>query len=131
MNNSVILQGKDENEMHLLRHSFTREAKKKTHKTNKNEKTKERKKKKLQKTQKTKTHIFKNEDAYFQEQRRIFSRTKTHIFKKEDAKKKTKRKTQILEERCKLSSDEYCSGTCAHIMCQKLKPNIQHSSTSL
>ena len=73
--------------MHLLLHPFTRERKKK-------KKTKTQKKiTKTQKTQKkTKTHIFKNEDAYFQERRR----------------KKTKTKTQILGERCQLSSGEYC-----------------------
>ena len=70
--------------MHLLLHPFTRERKK----TQKNAK-----KTKAQKTQKkTKTHIFKNEDAYFQERRR----------------EKTKTKTQILGERCQLRSGEYC-----------------------
>ena len=59
MNKSVILSDKDENEMHLLLHPFTRERKKTA---------KERKKK--TKTQKTKMHIFKNEGAYFQKRRR-------------------------------------------------------------
>ena len=59
-----------------------------------NAKKKRKKKTKTQKNaKKTKTHIFKNEDAYFQERRR---------------KKKTKTKTQILGERCQLSSGEYC-----------------------
>ena len=66
--------------MHLLLHPLTRGRKKK------NENAKERKKK--------------NENAFF-------SRTKTHIFKNEDA-KETKTKTQILGERCQLSSGEYC-----------------------
>ena len=76
--------------MHLLLHPFTRERKK-TQK--KNENAKERKKNEnAKKRKKTKTHIFKNEDAYFQERRR----------------KKTKTKTQILGERCQLSSGKYC-----------------------
>ena len=53
--------------MHLLLHPFTRERKKtqKT-KTQKNENAKERKKNEnAKKRKKTKTHIFKNEDAYF------------------------------------------------------------------
>ena len=68
-------------------------------KTKKNENAKKRKRKRMQKKRKrkkrkkTKTHIFKNEDAYFEERRR---------------KKKTKTKTQILGERCQLSSGEYC-----------------------
>ena len=79
--------------MHLLLHPFTRERKKRK----KNENAKKRKRKKMQKKKKnenakkrkkTKTHIFKNEDAYFQERRR--------------------KKTQILGERCQLSSGEYC-----------------------
>ena len=48
------------------------------------------------------------------ERKRMFSRTKTHIFMDEDAyfqerrRKKTKKDTQILGERCQLSSGEYC-----------------------
>ena len=49
--------------MHLLRHSFTREFKKKRIKTNKNENTQQRKRKCIKKTQKKKTHIFKSEEA--------------------------------------------------------------------
>ena len=61
MKNSVILQDKDENEMHLLLHPFTRERKKTQKKTKTQKNAKKRK--------------------------RIFSRTKTHILKNEDAKK--------------------------------------------
>ena len=78
--------------MHLLLNPFTRERKK----TQKNENAKKRKRKRTQKNEnakKTKTQIFKNEDAYFQERRR----------------KKTKTKTQILGERCQLSSGEDCN----------------------
>ena len=71
MNNDAILQGKDENEMHLSLHSSTRERKK-TQKTNANEDAKNEKAKQTQK----------NEDA---------KKTKTHISKNEDAKKKKKR----------------------------------------
>ena len=60
----------------------------KTTKTQKNAKKNENAKN----AKKKKTHVFKNEDAYFQERRR----------------KKTKTKTQILGERCQLSSGEYC-----------------------
>ena len=67
--------------MHLLLHQFTRECKKKRKRTQKN--------------------VKKTKNAYFQERRRIFSRVKTQ--------KKTKTKTQILGERCQLSSGEYCS----------------------
>ena len=82
MNNSFILQGKDENEIHLLQlHENAKKTKRKK-KGKKKENAKERKKK----TPK----IAKN-------RKRIFSRTKTQ-------KKKTK--NQILEERCKLSSGE-------------------------
>ena len=62
MKNSV---NKDENEMHLLLHPFTRERKKK------NENAKERKRKRTQKKTKTQT-TQKNQNAYFQERRRIF-----------------------------------------------------------
>ena len=79
--------------MHLLLHPFTRERKK-------NENAK---KTKTQKNAKKKTKTQKNA----KKRKRIFSRTKTHIFKNEDAKKKTKTKTQILGERCQLSSGEY------------------------
>ena len=64
---------------------------KKKRKRKKNENAKERKK---------------NENA--KKRKGIFSRTKTHIFKNEDANKKTKTKTQIIGERCQLSSGEYC-----------------------
>ena len=80
MNNIVILQGKDENEIYLILHPFTWERKiKKNEDAKKPQKNAKRKRKK-----KTKTHIFMNEDAYFQERRR---------------KKKIKTETQILEER--------------------------------
>ena len=95
--------------MHLLLHPFTQERKKtqknenakkkrKRKRTQKNENAKKRKRKRTPKKEtqknakKTKTHIFKNEDAYFQERRR----------------EKTKTKTQILGERCQLRSGEYC-----------------------
>ena len=88
MNNSVILQGADEHEMHLLLHSFTGERKKRIKTNIKHEKT--------QKLSQKNKDAKKNQDAYFR-------RTETHNFKNEDA-RKTKRKTQIFEERCKLSS---------------------------
>ena len=60
-------------------------------KRKKNENAKKRKRKRTQK----------NENAYFQDRRRIFSRTKTP--------EKTQTKNQILGERCQLSSGEYCT----------------------
>ena len=60
---------------------------------NAKKKRKRKKPKTQKKRKKTKTHILKNEDAYFQERRS----------------KKTKTKTQILGERCQLSSGEYCT----------------------
>ena len=75
--------------MHLLLHPFTRERNKAKKKTKTQKKTENAKKKKTQKSQ----------NAYFQERIRIFSRTRTQ---------KTKTKTQILGERCQLSSGEYC-----------------------
>ena len=75
MSKSVILQGKNENKMHLLLYSFTRERKK-THKT---------------KTPKAKTQKnAKNEDAKITQKKTTnthISRTKTHIFRNEDVKK--------------------------------------------
>ena len=61
MKSSVILYDKDENEMRLLLHPFTRERQKKNAE------------------KKTKTHNFKNVDAYFQERRRKQAKTKTQI----------------------------------------------------
>ena len=58
------------------------------------------KKLKHKRTQKTMTQTI-NDDAYFQERRRKFLRTKTQ--------KKRKAKTQIIGERCQLSSGEYCT----------------------
>ena len=77
--------------MHLLLHPFTRERKKNENAKEGKKKTKTQKNAKKTKTQK--------KNAYFQERRRIFSRRKTQ---------KTKTKTQILGERCQLSSGEYC-----------------------
>ena len=84
--------------MQLLIHPFTRERiKRKKRKRKKKTKTqKNAKKRKRKKTQK-------NENAYFQERRRIFSRTKTQKNENEDAN---------LGERCQLSSGEYCIGQC-------------------
>ena len=77
--------------MRLLLHPFTQDAKKNPKRKKRKRKKKIRRRKRTQ-TKKKKTHIFKNEDAIFQERRC----------------EKTKTKTQILRERCQLSSGEYC-----------------------
>ena len=58
-----------------------------------------KKKRKRKKTKNAKERK-KTQNAYFQERRCIFSRTKTQ---------KNETKTQILGERCQLSSGEYCT----------------------
>ena len=63
-------------------------------------------KKKRQKKKKNENAKKKNEDT--KQRRRIFSRTKTYFEERRRKKIKTKTKTQILGERCQLSSGEYC-----------------------
>ena len=71
MNNTVILQGKDGNEIRLLLYPFTWEHTKK--------KNEEEKKKKWNGKwrQKPTTHVFKNDDAYFETTKTQKKKTKT------------------------------------------------------